>query len=46
MSTKNNYPLTNERHYMNSYFCIHVPHLLDFNTNDRVSFDIKYILYK
>ena len=37
--------LTIEKHVLvGSYFCTHVSRLLDFNTNDVVSFDTKYFL--
>ena len=36
--------LTNERHVLvSSYFCTYVSRLLDFDTNNMVSLDIKYI---
>ena len=36
-------PLTIERHVLvDNYFCTHVSRLLDFDTNDMVSFDTKY----
>ena len=35
--------LTNERHMLvDSYFYTHIYHLLGFDTDDMVSFDIKY----
>ena len=35
--------LTNERHVLvGSYFYTHISQLLDFNTNNVVSFDTKY----
>ena len=36
-------PLINERHVLiSNYFCIHISHLLDFDTDDIVLFDTKY----
>ena len=36
-------PLTIERHVLvDSYFCTHVSHLLDFDMDNMVSFDTKY----
>ena len=36
-------PLTIERHVsVDSYFCIYVSHLLDFDTHDVVSFNTNY----
>lgn len=38
--------LTDERHVLvSNYFCTHVCHLLDFDTNDIVSFNIKYFFF-
>ena len=38
--------LANEKHVLvDSYFCTHISRLLDFNTDNVVSFDIKYFFF-
>ena len=46
MSAKKTNPLTIERQVLvGSYLCTHVSHLLDFDMDNVISFDIKYFFH-